>query len=46
MSTVQTLIDRAMTKNNVDITQYPADQALQDFNIIYHQIEDFITSAI
>ena len=46
MSTVQTLADRIRVQNNVDIYQYPDTQLLQDFNIIYHQMEDFITSAI
>jgi hypothetical protein len=44
--TVQTYIDRAMNQNNVDVYQYLPAQSIQDFNIIMHQIEDYITSAI
>lgn len=46
MSNVQTLINRAMSLNNVDIYQYPSDVALEDFNIIYHQVEDYIKTNI
>lgn len=44
--TLQTYIDRARRLNSVDTSQYTADNALEDANIIVHQIEDYITSAI
>jgi hypothetical protein len=46
MSTLQVQIDRARTSNNVDTSQYTPARALEDANIIIHQIEDYITSAI
>jgi len=46
MSTLSTRIDRARTSNWIDDIQYTDTRAVQDANIIIHQIEDFITSAI
>lgn len=46
MSTLQVQLDRARTSNNIDTSQYTAARALEDANIIIHQIEDYITSAI
>lgn len=44
--TLQTYIDRAMRLNSVDVSQYTPANALEDAIIIYHQIEDYITSDI
>jgi len=46
MATLQTRVDRARTKNYVNSTQYTDTVALEDANVIIHQIEDYITSAI
>jgi hypothetical protein len=46
MATLQKRIDRARSLNNVDTLQYTRDMALEDANIIIHQIEDFITEKI
>lgn len=46
MATLQTRIDRARSLNWVDKLQYDDVLWLQDANIIIHQIEDYITSAI
>lgn len=46
MATAQTYIDRAMRLTGTNSTQYVAATALEDLNVIYHQIEDYITEAI
>lgn len=45
MATLQKWIDRAM-RWEVDSTQYLPATAIEDANIVIHQIEDYITSAI
>jgi len=44
--TAQTRITRARRLENVDSVQYTDAEAIEDLNIIYHQIEDFIVSEI
>lgn len=46
MATLQKYIDRAMRLNGVDTAQYPLTTAVEDANVVYHQVEDYITSAI
>jgi hypothetical protein len=46
MSNLNTRVNRARTKNYVNSTQYTDAVALEDANIIIHQIEDYITQAI
>lgn len=46
MATLQKRIDRTRLDNWVDAVQYTADRAIEDANIIIHQIEDYITSSI
>lgn len=45
MATLQKWITRAM-RWQVDTIQYPLATAEEDANVVYHQIEDYITSAI
>lgn len=47
MATAQKYIDRAMRLNWwIDTNQYTPTQAIEDLNVVYHQIEDYITSKI
>ncbi len=46
MATAQTRIDRAMRLNSVSVSQYTPAMQIEDTNVIYHQIEDFIVSEI
>lgn len=45
MATLQKWVDRAM-RWKVNATQYPPTVQLEDAQVIYHQIEDYIISAI
>ncbi len=44
--TVQAIIDRAMRLWYVDISQYPAANAIEDLNVIYHDFENDIVTKI
>lgn len=44
--TAQTFIDRAMRLNSVNASQYTPAMQIEDLNVIYHQMEDFIVSEI
>jgi hypothetical protein len=46
MATAQTRIDRAVRLNSSDNEQYLPAWAIEDLNVIYHQMEDFIVSEI
>lgn len=46
MATAQTRIDRAVRLNSSDNAQYLPAWAIEDLNVIYHQMEDFIVSEI
>lgn len=46
MSTLQTWVNRAMIQYWIDAQQYKPEQQLQDANVVYHTIEDFIVDRI